>query len=100
MNLRTGKPLLDDNFKNLHWPIPPDRNNSCSNRSEVNNDINDSFHDNVDNFVAFLDEAPNWDPVMDSLSNFARYSDLENYVNSLPKNVLQHLKTGCNVFTM
>ena len=22
VNLRTGKPLLDDNFKNLHWPIP------------------------------------------------------------------------------
>ena len=92
LNLRTGKPLLDDNFKNLHWPIPPDRNNSCSDRSEVNNDRNDSFCDNVDNFIAFLDEASDWDPVMGRYS--ARYSDLENYVNSLPKNVLQHLKTS------
>ena len=30
---------------------------------------------------------------MDILKNFARYSDLENYVDSLPKNILQHLKT-------
>ena len=72
VNLRTGKPLLDDNFKNLHWPIPPNRNSSCSNRSEVNNDRNDSFRDNVDNFVAFLDEASDWDPVIDTLRNFTR----------------------------
>ena len=92
--MKTGNPLLVDNFKNLHWPIPPDRNNSCSNISEVNNYRNNSFRDNVDNFVAFLDKALDWDPVMDILMNFARYSDLENYVDSLPKNVLQHLKTS------
>ena len=22
INLETGKPLLDDKFKNLHWPLP------------------------------------------------------------------------------
>ena len=82
----------------MHWPIPPDRNSSCSDRIEVNNDRNNSFHDNVDNFVAFLDEASDWDPVMDTLRNFTRYSDLENYVDSLPKNVLQHLKISVSKY--
>ena len=92
--MRTGKPLLDESFKNMHWPIPPERSDRFSDRIEANSDRNDSFCDNVDNFVACLDEASDLDPVMDILKNFARYSDLENYVDLLPKNVLQHLKTS------
>ena len=64
-----------------------DRNDSVTNR-------NDSFHDNIGNFVACLDESSDWDPVLDILKNFSKYSDLENYVDSLPKNILQHLKTS------
>ena len=77
---------------------PPHRSDRSSNRIEENSDRTDSFCDNVDNFVACLDETSDWDPVMDILKNFARYSDLENYVDSLPKNILQHLKTSVNKY--
>ena len=36
INLETGKPLLDDKFKNLHWPLP------------LPNDRNDRFDRLVD----------------------------------------------------
>ena len=94
VNLRTGKPLLDENFKNMHWPIPIDRNNSLLDRNDSVTNRNASFCDNIDNFVACLDELSDWDPVLDILKDFSKYSDLENYVDSLPKNILQHLKTS------
>ena len=94
VNLRTRKPLLNENFRNLHWPIPPDRNDSSCNRSATINDRSDSFRDSIDNFVGVLDETSDWDPVVDILKNFERYSDLKNYVDSLPKNVLHHIKTN------
>ena len=67
--------------------LPPNRNDGTNDRS-------DSFHESVDNFVAVLDKSSDWDPIVDILKSFDRYSDLENYVDSLPKNVLHHLKTS------
>ena len=98
VNLRTGKPLLDENFKNIHWPIPCDRNDSSCDGNKGTNDRNDSFRDNVDNFVSVLDESSDWDPVIDIIKNFNSYSELENYVDSLPKNVLQYLKTSVHKY--
>ena len=98
VNLRTGKPLLDENFKNMHWPVPSNRINSFSDRNDRSSDRNDSFCNNVDNFVGCLDETSDWDPVMDVLKNFERYSDLETYIHSLPKNVLCHIKTSIHKY--
>ena len=58
-----------------------------------------SFHNSVDNFVAVLDKSSDWDPVVDILQNFERYSKLENYVDSLSKNVLHHLKTSIHKYS-
>ena len=65
----------------MHWPIPPDRNDSLLDRKDSVTNRNDSFHDYIDNFVACLDESSDWDPVLDILKNLSKYSDLENYVD-------------------
>ena len=70
INMRTGKPLLDENFRNMHWPVPPDRINSFPDRNNRSSNRNDSFHNSVDNFVGSLDETSDWDLVMDVLKNF------------------------------
>ena len=89
INLETGKPLLDDKFKNLHWPLP------------LPNDTNDRFdrlHDSSDRLVDSFEESFEWDPVMHVLDKFNTYSELENYVESLPKKLLKPLKCAVSKF--
>ena len=93
VNLRTGKPLLDDNFKNLHWPIP-DQND----RTDRNDNTCNSFRDSCDSFVRSLDEPSDWDPILDILQKYTNYTDLETYVESLPNNMLKRLNCGINKF--
>ena len=45
INLQTGKPLLDDKFKNLHWPLPlpNDRNDRLGDSCDsLSNSVSDS----------------------------------------------------------
>ena len=89
INLETGKPLLDDKFKNLHWPLP------------LPNDTNDRFDrlcDSSDRLVDSFEESFEWDPVMHVLDKFNTYSELENYVESLPKKLLKPLKCAVSKF--
>ena len=67
INLEIGKALLDDKFKNLHWPFP------------LPNDTNNRF----DRLVNSFEESSEWNPVMHVLDKFNTYSELENYVESL-----------------
>ena len=88
INLQTGKPLLDDKFKNLHWPLPlpNNRNDRLGDRSDrLSNSVSDSS-------VVTCEEASEWDPVLHVLEKFDNYSDLENYIESLPKKMLKPLK--------
>ena len=97
INLLTGKPLLDDKFKNLHWPLPlpNDRND----RNDRLGDRSDRLSDSVsDSSVVTCDEASEWDPVLHVLEKFDNYSDLENYIESLPKKMLQPLKCAVSKF--
>ena len=94
INLQTGKPLLDDKFKNLHWPLPlaKDRNDRLGDRSDrLSNSVSDSS-------VLTCKEASEWDPVLHVLEKFDNYSDLENYIESLPKKMLQPLKCAVSKF--
>ena len=89
IKLETGKPLLDDKFKNMHWPLP------------LPNDRNDRFDrlvDSSDRLVDSFEESSEWDPVMHVLDKFNTYSDLENYVESLPKKLLKPLKCSVSKF--
>ena len=97
INLLTGKPLLDDKFKNLHWPLPlpNDRND----RNDRLGDRSDRLSDSVsDSSVVTCDKASEWDPVLHVLEKFDNYSDLENYIESLPKKMLQPLKCAVSKF--
>ena len=45
INFQTGKPLLDDKFKNLHWPLPllNNRNDRLSDSCDsLSNSVSDS----------------------------------------------------------
>ena len=94
INLRTGKPLLDDKLKNLHWPLPilNDRNDRLVDSSDsLSNSVSDS------SLVTF-DKSSEWDPVMHVLEKFNTYSDLENYIESLLKKLLKPLKCAVSKF--
>ena len=93
INLQTGKPLLDDKFKNLHWPLPlpNDRNDRLVDRCDRCNSVSDSS-------VVTFDEVSEWDPVLHVLEKFDNYSDLENYIESLPKKMLKPLKCAVSKF--
>ena len=89
INLETAKPLLDDKFKNLHWPLP------------LPNDTNDRFNRLVDSSNRLADrfeESSEWNPVMHVLDKFNTYSELENYVESLLKKLLKPLKCAVSKF--
>ena len=89
INLETGKPLLDDKFKNLHWPLP------------LPNDKNDRFDrlvNSSDRLVNSFEESSEWNPVMHVLDKFNTYSELENYVESLLKKLLKPLKCAVSKF--
>ena len=80
---------MDDKFKNMHWPLP------------LPNDRNDRFDrlvDSSDRLVDSFEESFEWDPVMHVLDKFNTYSDLENYVESLPKKLLKPLKCSVSKF--
>ena len=86
INLETGKPLLDDKFKNLHWPLP------------LPNDANDRIDRLVngsDRLVESFEESSEWNPVMHVLDKFNTYSELENYVESLPKKTVETIEMCC-----
>ena len=92
VNLRTRKPLLDENSKNLHWPIPKtcsDRNNSSSDSNDRLGDRSDRCSDRNDSFVATDAERSEWDSLLNKYHSFA---DLETYVDSLPRSMLHPLK--------
>ena len=94
INLRTGKPLLDDKFKNLQWPLPllNDRNDRLGDRcNSLSNSVSDSS-------VVTCDEVCEWDPVLHVLEKFYNYSDLVNYIESLPKKMLKPLKCAVSKF--
>ena len=89
INLEIGKPLLDDKFKNLHWPLP------------LPNDTNNRFDrlvDSSDRLVNSFKESSEWNPVMHVLDKFNTYSELENYVESLLKKLLKPLKCAVSKF--
>ena len=80
---------MDDKFKNLHWPLP------------LPNDTNDRFNrlvDSSDRLVNSFEESSEWNPVMHVLDKFNTYSELENYVESLPKKLLKPLKCAVSKF--
>ena len=51
-----------------------------------------------DSSVVTCDEVSEWDPVLHVLEKFDSYSDLENYIESLPKKMLQLLKCAVSKF--
>ena len=98
VNLRTRKPLLDENSKNLHWPIPKtcsDRNNSSSDSNDRLGDRSDRCSDRNDSFVATDAERSEWDSLLNKYHSFA---DLETYVDSLPRSMLHPLKCRLTKF--
>ena len=93
INLRTGKPLLDENFKNLQWPLP-----LPSDRSDRFDRFVDCSNSLVDSSTDIFNESSEWDPVLHVLERFTTYSDLENYIESLPKKLLKPLKCAISKF--
>ena len=58
----------------------------------------DRLVDSSNRLVDSFEESFEWDPVMHVLDKFNKYSDLENYVESLLKKLLKPLKCSVSKF--
>ena len=100
VDLQTGKPLLDENFKNLQWPLP----GSCSNRSATSTNITNESSDRSSNrndrcINSFPNTSTDRPSLFESVLNAHNtFAELETFVDSLPNNFLKPLKCRLHKF--
>lgn len=81
-DLRTGKPVMDDKFENLHWPINLGIQDACDNETDFSfNETDFSFNESD---VSHPEEF-SWHRIFERVQNCDTYSSLEEIIETFDR---------------
>lgn len=90
LNLRTGKPLVSESFKNTHWGLTVNNDNAeATDKADFDHTPNvfDSDDEELPTYLGF-----NWGQVFAKFQEKKNYFELEEYVLSIEENHMMNLR--------